>query len=102
VLELVAPNGAISTYSSMAAPTFEFPFYTVMRLNLTLRFVYLYTIPTAAKQAAVDALRDALDEGRLLHRVGYRTDLEGMVDAYREIERGEVRGSVLVTVDDRA
>lgn len=59
---VIATGGVISSY---VAPTGSVPLpRALMSLNALLEFVLVYTVPTEAKQAAVDAITRAVDEAR--------------------------------------
>jgi len=74
----------------------------LMTLNARWQFVLVYTVPPAAKAAAVEAVSAAVADGAL--RVGeeaglplHRFPLERTADAHAAVESGVV-GKVLIDV----
>jgi NADPH2:quinone reductase len=73
--------------------------FQVRPANFIARFVLVYTMPEAAKQAAIADITAWLREGRLKHLIGPRFPLEQAADAHRAVE-GHAAGRVLVDVWD--
>jgi NADPH2:quinone reductase len=73
--------------------------FQVRPANFIARFVLVYTMPEAAKQAAIADITAWLREGRLKHLIGPRFPLEQAADAHRAVE-GHAAGRVLVDVRD--
>ena len=99
VLKVIAENGIIATYSSMVVKEPQLPFLKMMYLDLTIRMVIVYAMPDEAKAHAVSDIQDALEMGRLQHRIARLMPLEDCGAAHREIEDGKVRGSVVLTMN---
>jgi NADPH2:quinone reductase len=96
IMELLAPRGVVATYSSDAVPEPPLPFWPLVMLDATLRFVLVYVMDDAAHAAAASAIGDALAAGELSHLIGARYPLEQIVDAHRAVEEGTARGKVIV------
>jgi NADPH:quinone reductase-like Zn-dependent oxidoreductase len=92
-------SGTIATYGSVAVPEPKLPFFQLMYMDANIRFIIVYAMPEAAKQAAIDDIDKALREGALQHRVAERLPLAEIVRANEIIEEGTVRGAVVLTVD---
>lgn len=92
-------SGTIATYGSVAVPEPRLPFFKLMYMDATVRFIIVYAMPEAAKQQAVDDIHKALLEGRLQHRVAERLPLEQIATANEIVEAGRVRGAVILTLD---
>lgn len=97
VLKVLETGGTIATYSSMQDPQPSIPFYQMMYMDVTVRFVIVYAMPESAKQLAIDDINDALRNGKLVHRVTHVLPLEQCARAHEIIEQGKVRGCVVVT-----
>jgi len=99
---VLAPWGVVAAYASSGNHDVGLPVRTLMRLNARWQFVLVYTMPPAAKAAAIEAVSDAVAAGAL--RVGekaglplHRFPLERTADAHAAVESGAV-GKVLVDV----
>nr|WP_272211352.1 NADPH:quinone reductase [Marinicella sp. W31]MDC2877241.1 NADPH:quinone reductase [Marinicella sp. W31] len=99
VLKVIAANGVIATYSSTVEKEPQLPFLKMMYLDLTIRMVIVYAMPEEAKAHAISDIQDALEMGRLQHRIARLMPLSDCAVAHREIEDGKVRGSVVLAVD---
>lgn len=96
VLDLVKTSGTIATYSSSQEMQPVLPFYRMMFMDLTLRLVIVYDMPERAKREAISDITNALEEGRLIHRIAQAFPLAEIANAHELIEQGGVRGCVLV------
>jgi NADPH2:quinone reductase len=99
-LAVLGPNGTVATYASEGGDTLPLPVWESMPRNLRYQFVFVYTVPAAAKEQAVAdvsaaAARGAMavgeDAGLPLHRF----PLERAADAHAAVEAGAV-GKVLI------
>ena len=71
--------------------------FRVRPANFAARFVLVYTMPEAAKQAAIEDITRWLEAGKLKHHIGPRFLLERTADAHRAVE-AHVTGRVIVDV----
>lgn len=99
VLKVIATSGVIATYSSMSEKEPKLPFLRMMYLDITLRMVIVYAMPDEAKAQAIADIQDALETGRLQHRIARLMPLCECAAAHREIEAGTLRGSVVLAID---
>jgi len=97
-LATLKTSGTIATYGSVTVPEPTLPFFRLMYMDATIRFIIVYAMPEAAKQHAVDDIHKALLEDRLQHRVAERLPLEQIAPANEIIEAGSVRGAVVLTL----
>lgn len=100
VLQCIRVGGTIATYSSMQVPEPKLPFYRMMFMDLAVRMVLVYVMPDEAKQAAIADIGEFLAKGRLEHRIAHRLPLEKLAEANELVERGELRGGVIVDIGD--
>jgi NADPH:quinone reductase-like Zn-dependent oxidoreductase len=98
IQRVLAPNGVVACYASMADREPVLPFYPLMFRNATIRLVLVYEMPEAAKSAAVDDLSRWLADGRLRHHIGPRFGLERIAEAHDAVDAG-ASGNVLVDLD---
>jgi NADPH2:quinone reductase len=95
-LDMLQVGGTIATYASGSDPQPRLPFYRLMYLDATLRLVIVYDMPEEAKIEAIEDISEALEQGRLLHRVAHRVPLAETARAHELIEQGGFRGCVVV------
>ncbi|HEX4747852.1 MAG TPA: zinc-binding dehydrogenase, partial [Gaiellaceae bacterium] len=96
---VLAPNGTVAVYAADGGA--ELPVsWPLMQNNVAYRFVLVYTVPAAAKDAAVADVSAAVADGAL--PVGeeaglplHRFPLEQASDAHAAVEAGAV-GKVLI------
>ena len=100
-LDVLADSGTVAVYASENEPL-ALPTRRCMRLNARYQFVFVYTVPAAAKARAVEDVSRAVAAGAL--RVGesaglplHRFPLERTADAHAAVEAGAV-GKVLVDI----
>jgi NADPH:quinone reductase len=98
---VLGPLGVVAAYAS-SDEDLVLPVRPLMVLNARWQFVLVYTVPPAAKAAAVDAVSAAVADGAL--QVGdeaglplHRFPLERTGDAHAAVESGAV-GKVLIDV----
>ena len=96
VLDLVRVSGTLVTYGSAAVPEPVLPFYRMMFMDLLLRLVLVYDMPEGAKEQAIEDINNALEHGRLLHRIALVMPLEEIARAQEIVERGRIRGCVIL------
>ncbi len=97
VMQILAPCGGIATYASDAEPEPVLPFWPLVILDATIRFVLVYVMDRAAHEAAAQAIGDALASGRLSHDIGARYPLDRIAEAHEALESGTLIGKVIVT-----
>lgn len=101
---VVGPNAAVAVYADDGSAEVTLPIRPLMVPNVRWQFVLVYTVPGAAKGAAVEDVNAAVADGAI--RIGDRAGLPlhrfGLADtaaAHRTLE-GSPTGRVLVTVAD--
>ena len=98
VLKLIRTSGVIATYSSTQVREPSLPFLQMMFMDLTIRMVIVYAMPETAKQAAVDAIAEALSNDRLKHRIAHELPFSEMVKSHQLIEQAGFGGCVVVQI----
>lgn len=97
--QVLAPNGVIATYGSMAAMEPVLPFYPMMFNGVTLRMYLIYLLSDADRRMTVDGLNALLTGGKVTHAVTDAYNLVNTNVAHKAVESGKVIGNVVVTID---
>ena len=93
-LRVLAQNGTVVTYAQ-TGPDPAIPIRRLMRRNLTLRFMMIYTVPPAALRAAVEEVNAAVTAGDLTELPVIRYGLDQTAEAHRAVEDGATRKVVV-------
>jgi NADPH2:quinone reductase len=94
--EVLRSNGVLAVYAAGVAPQPPVPLQ-FKASNITVRFVLVYDMPDAAKQAAVQEITQLLEGGKLRHQLGPRFPLESTIQAHQAVEGGAI-GKVVLEV----
>ena len=95
-LRMLKPNGVIATYSSDAEPEPRLPFWPLVMLDATVRFVLVYAMSREAHEQAISAIGEALAAGRLRHNIAARLPLGDIAAAHERVESGRAGGKVVL------
>ena len=98
-LAVLAPNGVIAAYASDDEREPRVPFYPLLMLDATARFVLVYVMPKAAHEAAAEDITRLLEAGQLRHAIARRFSLDEIVAAHEAMEEGHMSGKALVVVE---
>lgn len=97
----LANGGVISAYSvGHAEAAFPIPVMPFMIVNGAARFVYVYTMPVAAKYAAVEDITACLRARSYHPEIGLVLPLDRTADGHVAVEKGAVQGKVIIRVAD--
>jgi len=96
-LRVAKPGAVVASYGSVTREP-AVPFPQLMAANLVLRFVLVYTLPEAARQAALADTAAWLATGRARFAVAARYPLERIVEAHQTVEAGTKIGHVLLDI----
>ena len=99
VLDCIRTSGVIATYSSTQVKEPQLPFFRMMYLDVTVRFVIVYSMPEPAKKLAIADITQAFRDGMLQHRIAERVPLAEIARANELVEQGGSNGCVVVTID---
>jgi NADPH2:quinone reductase len=97
-LRLLRPGGTIATYASDAEPEPAIPFWPLVGLDATIRFVLVYVMSAQAHQEAIAYVTRAAEEGWLRHNVGAVLPLGRTAEAHALVETGRGGGKVVVEI----
>ena len=101
-VDLLAAHGVVAMYAGTAGQDVTVPLRPAMAINARWQYVLLYTIPDAAKSAAVAAVTDAaaagaIDVGDSVGLPLHRFPLEQTAAAHDAVQHGAV-GKVLIDI----
>jgi NADPH2:quinone reductase len=96
-LKMLRTNGVIAAYASDAALEPKVPFYALAYKSAVARFVLVFEMPEAAKQAAVADITHWLEAGALRHYIAGSFPLREAMAAHQAMERGVV-GNVILDI----
>ena len=94
---VLKPHGAITCYASTSVREPVFPYNDLLRLNISVRPVFVYTMPDAAKAQAHADIARWVREAKPIFAIAERFSLAQVVQAHLAVERGEKIGHVLLT-----
>ena len=97
-LKVLRTSGVIATYSSMQEPQPTLPFFRMMYLDPTVRFVLVYTMPESAKQFAIADIERSLIADSLQHRIAKTFPLDDIARGNEQVEQAGVRGVVVLHI----
>jgi NADPH2:quinone reductase len=97
--EVLRDNGVLALYSAGVAPQPPVPLQ-FKASNVTVRFVLVYDMPEAAKQAAIEEITRLLEAGKLRHLAGPHFPLESVRQAHQAVEGGAIGKVVLDVAGD--
>lgn len=93
----IAPNGVISAYAS-DTPTavLSIPFRPTMMTGVTIRFIFVYGMPDAARQQAIRDVTDCLATGAYHPRIAQHFPLGQIAQAHDLQDSGNAVGKILL------
>jgi NADPH2:quinone reductase len=98
--EVLRDNGVLALYSAGVAPQPAVPLQ-FKASNTAVRFVLVYDMPEAAKEAAVQEITRLLEGGKLRHLAGPHFPFEQVRQAHQAVEGGAI-GKVVLDVAEGA
>jgi len=97
-VKILKLNGVIASYASGGNRTPTLPFYEFMWLNGTVNMVLVYSMPDAAKQAAIDDINLWVRDTKPVFVIAARCPLQEIARAHEIVESGQKIGQVLLTI----
>ena len=98
-VDVLRIGGVIATYASVQEPEPKLPFFKMMYKDLTIRMIIVYAMPDEAKRQAIADIETALRNDALHHRIARTVPLDDIATANELVEKGDIRGAVVVTID---
>lgn len=98
-MRVLKPNGVIACYASDLEPEPVLPFWPLVMLNATVRFVLVYVMSAEAHEDAVAYVNKGASEGWLLHNIGQILPIEAVVETHEIVETGRGGGKVIIEIE---
>jgi NADPH2:quinone reductase len=95
-ISALKPGGVVASYATRGEPEPKVPFRALMVKNLVVRAILVYTMPEAAKTAALQDITRALESGALRPVIGQHLRLDDIAQAHTDVERGAVIGNTVL------
>jgi len=76
----------------------EIPAQFLLTSAMTIRFIFVYELTAAERTAAIKAITDMIEAGRLIHNVALTCPLDDIVAAHEAVEQGRATGNVVLAV----
>jgi NADPH2:quinone reductase len=92
---MLRPNAVIATYAAAVAQEPALPL-RLRQKNVTLRMIFVYTMPDAAKRAAIADIARWVARGRPQFAIAARFPLSEAVAAHETVESGRKIGHVIL------
>ncbi len=96
-MEVIRPNGVVSTYASEGDHNPAIPFYQCLYKNMSVHFEIVFLMPEQDKRKAVADISGWLDQGVLRHQPGQQFALGDIVAAHQAVEAG-ASGKVMLRI----
>lgn len=97
-LRLLKPGGIIAAYSSDAVPEPVLPYWPLVMLNATVRFVLVYVMDEQAHADGVAMTSIGLRDGWLMHNIADSFPLERIAEAHELVESGRAPGKIIIKI----
>jgi NADPH:quinone reductase len=91
-------NSVVALYAGNPDDVLSVPLLPWMLRNITMRMILVYTMPQAAKAAAIRDITTALEASALQHNIARRFSLEQVAAAHEAQESGQAIGKVIVEI----
>ncbi len=98
-MDVIKPNGVVSTYASEGDHNPALPFYQCLYKNMSVHFEIVFLMPEDNKRQAVADISGWLDQGALKHQPGESFALGDIVAAHQAVEAG-ANGKVMLNIAD--
>jgi NADPH2:quinone reductase len=96
---ILKDGGAIAAYASSQVPQALLTVTPRRASNMSIHFVYCYTMPASAKAAAARDINRALAEHAFTPRIARTFSLDALAEAHAYSESSSGEGQVVVTID---
>jgi len=95
--KMLRPAAMIATYAASTAQDFALPLRLRQR-NITVRMVFVYTMPDAAKRQSIADLSRWISTGRPKFAIAARFPLDEIAAAHETVESGKKIGHVILDI----
>lgn len=94
----LAPHGVAVSYGSNMMEEVSIPFRALLYSSISLHFFLVYDLAPQDRKVAIDGLTKLLEQGRLMHTIGQRFQLDDIALSHEVVEGGTVLGNVVVEI----
>lgn len=91
-------NVVVALYAGNPEDRLDLPLLPWMLRNITIRTILVYTMPQAAKDAAIRDITTALGDSALHHNIARRFPLEQVAAAHEAQDSGHMVGKAIVEI----
>jgi NADPH2:quinone reductase len=99
-VKLLKPSSVIATYASDAQSEPTIPFWPLLFLDATVRFVNVFHTSQEDRQSAIQTTNKGLQEGWLKTTIASRFPLEQIAAAHEASESGKIIGKIVVLIGE--
>lgn len=92
----LAPHGSLVSYGSNVYGDIAVPYRVLLWNSYSLHFFLVYDLSPRDRTAAINGLNRMQADGKLLHSIGERFDLNEIAAAHEAVESGKVIGNIVV------
>jgi len=93
---VLRPYGTAAVYGT--GPQVQFPGTFCLVNNITVKFMLVYELTTAARTRAIEDITRQMEAGRLMHNVAATFRLADIVKAHETVEQGKAIGNVVMEI----
>jgi NADPH2:quinone reductase len=94
---VLRPGGEVVIYGT-GPDASEVPWMFFLRNAITLKYIYVYELSAVERAAALKAISNSLEAGKLINNVGMTVALSDVVAAHEAVEAGNVPGNVVMKI----
>lgn len=93
---VLRPYGTVVVYGT--SPQVQFPGTFCLVNNITVKFMLVYELTTAARTRAIEDITRMMEAGRLMHNVATTFPLADIIKAHETVEQGRAIGNVVMEI----
>jgi NADPH2:quinone reductase len=93
---VLRPYGTVVVYGT--GPQVQFPGTFCLVNNITVKFMLVYELTTAARTRAIEDIMRMMEAGRLMHNVAATFRLADIAKAHETVEQGKAIGNVVMEI----
>ncbi|MEN3386635.1 MAG: NADPH:quinone reductase [Hyphomicrobiales bacterium] len=93
---VLRPYGTMVVYGT--GPQVQFPGTFCLVNNITVKFMLVYELTTAARTRAIEDITRMMEAGRLMHNVAATFPLADIIKAHETVEQGRAIGNVVMEI----
>jgi NADPH2:quinone reductase len=94
---VLRPRGGVVIYGTGNKAS-DIPWNFFLRNSITLKYIYVYELTPAEREAALAAITRGLETNTLINNVGLTLPLADIVAAHEAVEQGQVLGNVVIAL----